>query len=83
MKYVCPFAFPGCRFHLETVSLYVINCPQASKALPLTILTTVHTNDLSEKGIFILACLKQQLKKTKIVLMLYARSPASASLSYF
>lgn len=43
------FYFHWFRFHLETISLCVINCPQASKALTLIILTTMHTNDLSQK----------------------------------
>lgn len=36
-----------------------------------------------KERMFMLACLKQQLKKTEIVLMPYARSEASTSLSYF
>lgn len=35
-----------------------------------------------KERMFMLACLKQQLKKTEIVLMPYARSEASTSLSY-
>lgn len=49
MKYVCLFTFTGSRFHFETISRYVINCPQARKALPVTTVATMHTNDLSEK----------------------------------
>lgn len=74
VKYVCLFTFTVSRFHLETISLYVINCPQASKALSVTTLATMHTNDLSEKK---KECLWKNLHMPKavfkgnVVLMLY------------